>query len=115
MLEVATMRMLSWLGLFLVVTTQSLWAEFKVGLVLDRGGKDDKSFNASAYQGAMEAQKKLGVHLKYVEATDDNAFESLMRAFALKQFDLIIGIGFAQKEAIGKIAAQFPKTHLALV
>jgi basic membrane protein A and related proteins len=115
MLDVALMRTLSWLGIFLVVSTQSLWAEFKVGLVLDRGGKDDKSFNASAYQGAMEAKNKLGIYLKYVEATDDNAFETLMRSFAQKDFDLIIGIGFAQKEAIQKVAAQFPKKHFALV
>jgi basic membrane protein A and related proteins len=109
------MRTLRLLGIFLVVATQSLWAEFKVGLVLDRGGKDDKSFNASAYQGAMEAKNKLGIYLKYVEATDDNAFEPLMRSFAQKDFDLIIGIGFAQKEAIAKVAAQFPKKHFALV
>src|SRR3989454_9012328 len=115
MLEVAPMRTLRLLGIFLVVSTQSLWAEFKVGLVLDRGGKDDKSFNASAYQGAMEAKKKLGIYLKYVEASDDNAFEPLMRAFAQKDFDLIIGIGFAQKEAIHKVATQFPKKHFALV
>jgi len=109
------MRTLSWLGIFLVVSTQSLWAEFKVGLVLDRGGKDDKSFNSSAYQGAMEAKNKLGIYLKYVEATDDNAYEPLMRSFAQKDFDLIIGVGFAQKEAIQKVAAQFPKKHFALV
>ena len=90
-------------------------AEFKVGLVLDRGGKDDKSFNASAYEGANKAKKKLGIYLKYVEASDDNAFEPLMRAFAQKDFDLIIGIGFGQKEALQKIAAHFPKTHFALV
>jgi basic membrane protein A and related proteins len=115
MLDVAFMRTLSWLGIFLVVSTQSLWAEFKVALVLDRGGKDDKSFNASAYQGASEAKTKLGIYLKYVEASDDNAFQPLMRAFAQKDFDLIIGIGFAQKEAIQKVAAQFPKKHFALV
>lgn len=90
-------------------------AGFKVGLVLDRGGKDDKSFNASAYQGGMEAKKKLGIFLKYVEASDDNAFEPLLRAFAQKDFDLIIGIGFAQKEAIKKVAAQFPNKHFAIV
>src|SRR2546422_30179 len=115
MLDVAPMRTLRLLAIFLVIATQSLWAEFKVGLVLDRGGKDDKSFNASAYQGAMEAKKKLSINLKYVEATDDNAFEPLMRSFAQKDFDLIIGIGFAQKEAIQKVAAQFPKKHFALV
>jgi len=89
--------------------------EFKVGLVLDRGGKDDKSFNSSAYAGANQAKNKLGVALKYVEATDDNAFEPMMRAFAQRGFDLIIGIGFAQKEAIAKVAAQFPKAHFAIV
>jgi basic membrane protein A len=93
----------------------TLAAEFKAGLVLDRGGKDDKSFNSSAYQGAMDAKKKLGVFVKYVEATDDNAFEPLLQAFAKRDFDLIIGIGFAQKEPIRKAAEQFPKKHFAIV
>jgi basic membrane protein A len=114
-LHTRIMRTLLILLIGLTVSLQAAFAEFKVGLVLDRGGKDDKSFNASAYQGAMEAKKKLGVYVKYVEATDDNSFEALMRAFAQKNFDLIIGIGFAQKEAIAKVAAQFPKTHFALV
>lgn len=90
-------------------------ADFKVGLVLDRGGKDDKSFNASAYEGGQEAKKKLGIYLKYVEASDDNAFEPLLRGFAQRDFDLIIGIGFAQKEAMKKIAAEFPQKHFAIV
>jgi basic membrane protein A and related proteins len=99
----------------LVNLLQPAWAEFKVGLVLDRGGKDDKSFNTSAYEGAARAKSKLGVFLKYVEAADDNAFEPMLRAFALREFDLIIGIGFAQKEAIQKVASQFPKRHFAIV
>jgi len=90
-------------------------AEFKVGLVLDRGGKDDKSFNSSAYAGATEAKKKLGIFLKYVEAADDNAFEPQMRAFAQRDFDLIIGIGFAQRDALRKVATQFPKKSFAIV
>jgi basic membrane protein A len=90
-------------------------AEFKVGLVLDRGGKDDKSFNSSAYEGAMLAKKSLNVFVKYVEATDDNAFEPLLRGFAQRDFDLIIGIGFAQKEAVKKVASQFPKKQFAIV
>lgn len=90
-------------------------AQFKVGLVLDRGGKDDKSFNSSAYAGAMQAKSQLGVAVKYVESTDDNAFEPLMQAFAKREFDLIIGIGFSQKEAVSKVSAQFPKTHFVIV
>src|SRR5581483_1276829 len=99
----------------LAVSLQPAFAEFKVGLVLDRGGKDDKSFNSSAYAGANEAKKKLGIFLKYVEAADDNAYESQLRAFAQRNYDLIIGIGFAQKEAVKKVAAQFPERHFAIV
>ncbi len=88
---------------------------FKVGLVLDKGGKDDKSFNSAAYEGATRAQKDLGIELKYVEATDSNAIETLHRSFAKKNFDLIIGIGFAQTDAIQKISSQFPNTKFAIV
>jgi len=95
--------------------TQRATAEIKVGLVLDRGGKDDKSFNTSAYEGATLAKRKLGVSVKYVEAPDDNAYETQLRAFAQRDFDLIIGIGFAQKEAVKKVAAQFPQKHFAIV
>src|SRR6266404_2042572 len=112
-----------WFGLFWSALLIAGWMtplpaaqpDFKVGLVLDRGGKDDKSFNSSAYLGANEAKKNLGVFLKYVEASDDNAFEPMLRAFAQKDFNLIIGIGFAQKEPIKKAAAQFPQKHFAIV
>ncbi len=87
----------------------------KVGLVLDKGGKDDKSFNSAAYQGATRAQKELGIELKWVEATDSNAIESLHRSLAKKEYQLIIGVGFAQMEAVQKVAAQFPNTKFAIV
>src|SRR5262249_45260275 len=86
-----------------VAPAQLISAQFKVGLVLDRGGKDDKSFNSSAYEGATRAKEKLGVFVKYVEAADDNAFQPTLRDFAQRDFDLIIGIGFAQKEAIKRV------------
>lgn len=87
----------------------------KVGLVLDKGGKDDKSFNSAAYEGATRAEKELGIELKYVEATDMSALENLHRSFARKNFDLIIGIGFAQAEAVRKVSAQFPNVKFAIV
>jgi basic membrane protein A len=107
-------------SLFIVMTvltcaTVSFAETLKVGLVLDKGGKDDKSFNSAAYLGASKAEKDLKIELKYVEATDTNAVENLHRAFARKNFDLIIGIGFAQTEAVKKVAAQFPKVKFALV
>lgn len=102
------------LVLFTLLASPTVFA-LKVALVLDKGGKDDKSFNSAAFEGATKAQKELGIELKYVEATDNNAIESLHRAFAKKNYDLIIGIGFAQTEAVKKIAAQFPDKKFAIV
>lgn len=90
-------------------------AQIKVGLVLEKSGKDDKSFNASAYQGVKRAEKELGVTTKTVEAPDNSAYESLQRAFAEKKFDLIIAVGFHQKEAVTKNAARFPDQKFLLV
>lgn len=90
-------------------------AALKVGLVLDKGGKDDKSFNAAAFRGATQAEQKLDIELKTVEASDDSAIETLLRTFAKKDYDLIIGIGFAQGEALKKVAAQNPTKKFAIV
>lgn len=97
------------------MASHALAAEFKLGLVLDKGGKDDKSFNSSAFKGAMKVKDELKAFVKYVEATDDNAFEPLLRSLAQKNYDLIIAIGVSQVEALGKVARQFPKTHFAIV
>jgi basic membrane protein A len=107
------------LGVFFATTfgaTDVVHAQpFKVGLVLDRGGKDDKSFNASAYKGLMEAKDKLKIDVKVVESPDNNAFENFIRSFARGDYDLIISIGFAQQEALKKVAPQFPNKKFAIV
>lgn len=101
--------------LVFLIWSFSASAATRVALVLDKGGKDDKSFNSAAYEGATKAQKELGIELKYVEATDNNAIENLHRAFANKNYDLIIGIGFAQAEAVKKISTQFPDKKFVIV
>ena len=87
----------------------------KIGLVLEKSGKDDKSFNASAYEGLKRAEKILGVTTKTVEAPDNSAYESLQRAFAEKKFDLIVAVGFHQLESVKANAARFPDQKFLLV
>jgi len=102
--------------LCVVFLSQSAFSkDLKVGIVFDKGGKDDKSFNAAAYQGALKAKKEFGIKLKTVEATDDNALESLMRTFAKKKYDIIFGIGIAQVDAVKKTASKFPGLKFAIV
>jgi len=94
---------------------QEAHSAFRIGLVLDKGGRDDKSFNAAAFKGAMKAKEEFKAFVKYVEATDDNAFESHLRAFAQKGFDLVIAIGVSQVDALRKVAQKFPNQHFAIV
>lgn len=86
-----------------------------LGLVLDKGGKDDKSFNSSAYEGSRRAEAELGFKLKVVEASDDNAYEPLLKALATRNYDLIVAVGVSQAEAVRKVAPQFPKVRFAIV
>jgi len=113
--SIGNLKVLTVLITLLVATWQAGAAPFKVGLVLDKGGRDDKSFNSSAYLGATEAQKKLGVELKVVESSDDTALEPSLRTFAQKGYDLVIGIGFVMGDPMKKVAQQFPKTKFLLV
>lgn len=107
------MKILVFLGLLFSFSASA--ESIRVALILDKGGKDDKSFNAAAYSGAEKAKKELKIQLKYVEAMDDAAVESTMRSFAQKKFDLIIGVGFSMQDGIKRVATQFPDLKFALV
>ena len=103
------------LGLFALAAPPAWGAPFRVGLVFDRGGKDDKSFNSAANLGANRAVKELGVQLKSVEANDTAASEPHLRNFARAKFDLIVAVGFSQADAMKKVAPQFAGQNFALV
>lgn len=108
-------RILSCLLVTLALSRTSSAADFQVGLLLDKAGKDDQSFNASAFRGLTKAEKDLGIKSRTVEAKDSAAAESLLRSLAAKKFDIIIAIGFSQAGAVKNAAAAFPKSQFVLV
>jgi basic membrane protein A len=98
-----------------ILTDESMADPFRVGLVLDKAGKDDQSFNASAYRGGQRAEKTLGVLVKTVEVRDAAASESMMRALAGRKYDLIVAIGFSHAGAVKKVAPAFLSRRFVLV
>ncbi len=86
-----------------------------VGLVFDIGGKDDRSFNAAAWEGAKRAAAELPIVLRDVEPGDPNSIEPAMRAFAERGYDVIIGVGFAQSAIIEQVAKDYPKLNFAII
>ena len=87
----------------------------KVGIVFDIGGKNDRSFNAAAWDGVRRAEKDLGICLYDVEPGNPTSIEPAMRAFAEKDFDLIFGVGFAQGPIMQKVATDYPNIKFAIV
>ena len=86
-----------------------------VGIVFDIGGKNDRSFNAAAWEGVQRAERDLNICLYDVEPGNPTSIEPAMRAFAEKNFDLIIGIGFAQGPIMQKVANDYPNIKFAIV
>src|SRR5438309_5289410 len=78
--------------------------KINVGIVFDIGGKNDRSFNAAAWEGVKRARADLPICLYDVEPGNPTSIEPAMRAFAERDFDLVIGVGFAQGPIMQKVA-----------
>jgi basic membrane protein A len=89
--------------------------KLRVGIVFDIGGKDDKSFNAAAWEGVKRAKDELGIFLRDVEPGDPTSIEPSMRAFAERGYDLIIGVGFAQEPIMIDVARDYPDLKFAII
>jgi basic membrane protein A len=86
-----------------------------VGIVFDIGGKDDRSFNAAAWEGAKRAAADFPIVLRDVEPGNPTSIEPAMRAFAERGYDLIVGIGFAQAPIMEVVARDFPNAQFAII
>ncbi len=109
---------LSQLGLTvaaLCVAASASAADPKLGIVYDAGGKFDKSFNQSAFEGASRFKKETGINFIEVQASSDTQAEQVLRGLARKNLDLIASIGFAQQAAVQKVAKEFPKVRFVLI
>jgi basic membrane protein A and related proteins len=89
--------------------------EVKVGLVTDVGGLNDRGFNHLAYLGVQDAAARLGITYKVNLSQSSGEYVPNLSDFARKGYDLTIGVGFTEAQAIDTVATQFPKSHFAIV
>jgi basic membrane protein A len=96
-------------------STTTTASSFKVGLSTDTGGLNDRSFNHLAYVGLQRAASELGVQTRVVTSKSPSDYIPNLTALAKQGFDLVIGVGFTEIDALKTVAAAFPKTHFAIV
>lgn len=87
----------------------------KVTLVLSTGGVNDQSFNQSAWEGAKEAEKELGVEVSYLESKSDSEYIQNIETAIDNDSDLVIGVGFQMRDAIKEVAEAYPEQNFAII
>lgn len=82
----------------------------KVAMILP-GVKTDAAFNQYTYEGMKRAAKEFGFETAYKEdVTQDQQLE-VIRQFAQRGYDIIIGQGGQFGEALQTVAREYPKAH----
>jgi basic membrane protein A and related proteins len=87
----------------------------RVGLITDQGQLDDNGFNELAFKGVKRAEKELGIKGRVIESASAADYIPNMTSLARKGYDLVIGVGFAQGDAVGKVAQKFPDVRFAII
>lgn len=86
-----------------------------VGMVYDVGGKVDKSFNQSVYEGSQFVVKKFGIQVKDFEFSDFSQIIQGVCFFVKEGFDLIIGVGFFNNVSIIQVVKENFDLYFGLV
>jgi basic membrane protein A len=98
-----------------VSMTAAIAAENKPAIVFDIGGKFDKSFNESMFNGAEKFKAETGIAYGEFEIANEAQREQAIRNFADQGYSPIIAAGFAQAAAVEKVAKDYPELKFAIV
>jgi basic membrane protein A and related proteins len=91
-------------------------SKFKACIVIDTGGVKDKSFNQSAWQGALDAVKaNPNVSASYLTSTSSADYTPNINTFISKGCGLIVTVGFNMDSATAAAADAHPNQKFAIV
>ena len=98
-----------------VASASAQAADLNPAVVFDMGGKFDKSFNQSVYNGMERFKDESGVNYREFEVTNASQREQAIRRFAQRGANPIISVGFAQAAAVDKVAGEFQDARITLI
>jgi basic membrane protein A len=96
--------------------TASPATTLKVGVMLDSGSENDRSFNEYTLKGARDAARESGLAFEYTVPQSADDYDSALEALiAGEQPDLLITVGFRMGDATAKSARRHSGVHFAIV
>ncbi len=90
-------------------------AKQKVGVVLNPGGENDKSFNEYTLKGAREGAEKAGMDFSYVTSTSNSDFEKNIETQISEGANLVVTVGFLMGDATAAMAKKYPDTRFVII
>ena len=87
----------------------------KPAVVFDMGGKFDKSFNEGVWNGVKKFTEETGIEVMEFEVTNETQREQAMRRMVDKGATIVLGVGFAQADAISKVSADNPDVQFSII
>ena len=96
-------------------TTAAAMVDYKACEVTDTGGVDDRSFNQSAWEGALKAEAELGVEVKVLESQSAADFEPNINSLVADDCDMVITVGFLLGDATLAAAQANPDVAFSIV
>jgi len=89
--------------------------DFKPAVIYDMGGKFDKSFNEGVYTGIKRFTAETGIEVMEFEVTNEAQRLQAMEKMIQRGATLVLGVGFAQADAIDKVAAANPDKMFSII
>jgi basic membrane protein A len=90
-------------------------APYKVALVTDIGGLDDRSFNFLANKGLTDAKKSFGVQGRVFISRSNADYVPNLSTAARRGYNLVIAVGFLMADSTAAVAKRFPATKFAII
>ncbi|MCE2516483.1 MAG: BMP family ABC transporter substrate-binding protein [Alphaproteobacteria bacterium] len=109
-----TAIMASLIGAVVMMASASA-ADIKPAVVYDMGGKFDKSFNEGVWNGVKKFTEETGIKVMEFEVTNPTQREQAMRRMAERGATVVLGVGFAQADAISAVAAEYPDVQFSII
>jgi basic membrane protein A len=88
--------------------------KFLACMVTDTGGIDDRSFNASSWQGVQEAESAK-ISGKYLQSSSESDYVPNINAFIAEKCGIIVTVGFLMGDDTESAAKAHPKQDFAIV
>ncbi|AMB98683.1 hypothetical protein AWM75_01150 [Aerococcus urinaehominis] len=97
---------------------QNSEANYKIAMVTDGNGVDDRSFNQSAWEGMQVWAKNNQLPesaVQYYQSSSENDFLPNLNTAIQDQYDIIYGIGFMLTDSVAEMADQHPDQKFGLL